>query len=195
MAEVPQWDMTLPTLIVVSGPPGSGKTTLTRQVADQIGCPAIIRDEIKQGMVLATPGFDPAGEDPLNLPTLDVFFDVLAVLLKGGVTVVAEAAFQDRLWRPNLQPLTGLAHIRIIRCSVAPSTAHDRIARRAGHDAHRAAHADTDLLDAIAAGNSPIESFVPISLDLPTLTVDTSDGYQPDLAAIAAFATANRLPD
>jgi len=43
-----------PTLIVVSGPAGSGKTTLAHAIASAIGCPAICRDEIKEGMVHAT---------------------------------------------------------------------------------------------------------------------------------------------
>lgn len=193
MAEVPQCGMvpSSPTLIVVSGPPGSGKTTLAREIAAQLGCPAIIRDEIKQGLVRATPGHQPGSDDPLNLTALAVFFDILTVLLKAGTTTVAEAAFQDRLWRPNLQSLTGLADIRIIRCTVPAAIAHTRIADRATTDAHRSAHADTGLLEAIAAGNSPIEIFVPIAMDLPALTVDTTDGYQPGLADIIAFATAN----
>ncbi|MER5625928.1 AAA family ATPase [Streptosporangium sp. NPDC002544] len=179
--------MTLPTLAVVSGPPGMGKTTLAHELAHHLGCPAIIRDEIKQGMVLATPGFTPGPQDPLNLPALAAFFTVLRVLLKAGVTVVAEAAFQDRLWRPNLEPLTDLAHIRVIRCTVPAAIAHARIAQRAEHGNHRAAHADQDLLEAIAAGQHSLESFVPISLDVPTLTVDTANGYSPDIQHIAAF--------
>jgi predicted kinase len=190
---VPQRDVTprLPTLIVVSGPPGSGKTTLARELAGGLGCPAIIRDEIKQGLVRATPGYRPGGEDPLNRTALAVFFDVLAVLLKAGTTTVAEAAFQDRLWRPNLLPLTGVADVRIIRCAVPAATAHTRIADRAATDAHRSAHADIGLLEAIAAGDSPVETFVSIAMDLPALTVDTTDGYRPGLADIIAFATAD----
>ncbi|MGY1899049.1 AAA family ATPase [Nocardia gipuzkoensis] len=38
----------LPTLVVVSGPPGSGNTTLAHALAAAIGCPAIRRDEIDQ---------------------------------------------------------------------------------------------------------------------------------------------------
>ncbi len=41
---------TMPTLVVISGPSGAGKTTLAHLLARRIGCPAICRDEIKEGM-------------------------------------------------------------------------------------------------------------------------------------------------
>jgi predicted kinase len=186
--------MTSPTLAVVSGGPGTGKTTLAHALAQELGCPAIIRDEIKQGLVMSTPGYHSGGDDPLNYPTLDAFFGVLKVLLQAGVTAVAEAAFQDRLWRPNLEPLANLAHIRVIRCVTPATIAHDRIVQRAEENAHRAAHGDRDLLDAIAAGEHSLDSFMPISLDVPTLTVDTSSGYTPAIQDIAAFVQAT-VPD
>jgi hypothetical protein len=45
-----------PTVIVVSGPPGSGKTPLAYAIASAVGCPAICRDEIKEGLVHAAHG-------------------------------------------------------------------------------------------------------------------------------------------
>jgi cytidylate kinase len=45
-----------PAPIVVSGPPGSGKTTLAHEIARPAGCPAVCRDEIKEGMACNAPG-------------------------------------------------------------------------------------------------------------------------------------------
>lgn len=61
-------------IVVVSGAPGTGKSTIARTLADRIGCPAILRDEIKQGMVLAADKPSDTGHDELNYPALEVFF-------------------------------------------------------------------------------------------------------------------------
>lgn len=67
-----------PTLVVVSGPIGAGKTTLAHRLAQAVGCPAICRDEIKEGMAQSRPGFVPAPGDELTMRTLPVFFGVRA---------------------------------------------------------------------------------------------------------------------
>src|SRR5580700_12246216 len=137
----------LPTLIVVSGPAGSGKTTLAHAIASAVGCPAICRDEIKEGMVHATfgpvaTGFVPRPGDELTARTLPVFFGVLELLVRAGVTTVAEAAFQDHVWRPRLEPLLNLARLRIVNCVVDPDLALRRIWQRARENPLRRAHAD-----------------------------------------------------
>ena len=180
----------LPTLVIVSGSPGTGKTTLAHQIASALGCPAICRDEIKQGMVYATPGFTPGPGDPLSIRTLATFFDVLGLLLASGVTVVAEAAFQDKLWRPGLEPLIGLAELRIVRCTVGADVAHDRIVRRIEENTHRVAHDDRGLLETLAGGTAALDAFVPISLAAPTLRVDTTEGYDPAMPEILNFVRA-----
>ncbi|MEV8374377.1 AAA family ATPase [Kribbella sp. NPDC056861] len=177
--------MSKPMLIVVSGPPGSGKTTLAHQVAAAVGCPAICRDEIKEGMAHATPGFVPGPGDPLTMRTLATFFDVIGLLIGRGTTMVAEAAFQDRVWRPGLTPFLGMADLRIIHCTVAAEVAYERITTRATDNPHRKAHED---------GHRPADTwrnahdaFDPINLPVPILAVDTSDGYDPPLPQIADF--------
>lgn len=171
-----------PTLIVISGPPAAGKTTLAHHLASRIGCPAICRDEIKEGMTLTTPNFTPSPGDDLTARTLPTFFNVLRLLLEAGVTTVAEAAFQDHVWRPRLAPFHELARIKVIQCVVDDEIARERTTRRATNTPTRRAHADTDA-------DSLRRSFTRLALDVPTINVDTTENYAPDLDFIASFAT------
>lgn len=171
--------MGAPTLVLVTGPPGSGKTTLAHALAAAIGCPALCRDEIKEGMVASSPGFVPAPSDPLTMRTYAVFFEAIGLLLRSEVTLVAEAAFQHALWERGLEPLTGLARTRVIRCSAPEDLARARQRARLAGGA-RGAHADA------AALASPLDFDAP-HLDVPTLDVVTAQGWQPTVAEIVRF--------
>lgn len=171
-----------PTLIIVSGRAGSGKTTLAHRLAVQIGCPALCRDELKEGMVHAEPGFAPAPSDPLTMRTYDLFFATIELWLRAEVTLVAEAAFQHPAWWRGLEPLLDRADLRIVRCRTGLEAARERIRRRTLEQRTRAAHAD----EAHAKEHDPA-AFVAIAVAAPTLEVDTSDGYRPGLDRIAAF--------
>jgi predicted kinase len=172
----------LPTLVIVSGPPGSGKTTLAHELARTIGCPAVCRDEIKEGMVHTEAGFVPAPGDDLTARTLPVFFGVLELLLTAGVTTIAEAAFQNRIWHPRLTPFLSLARFRIVHCVVDGEVAFQRVLGRGP----RAAHADPGPMDASDYIRRH-RAFDRVSLDAPSIEVDTTSGYQPGIDQIVAF--------
>lgn len=154
---------------------------LAHRLAAMIGCPALCRDEIKEGMVATTSGFVPGPSDPLTMRTYEVFFAAIRLFLEHGVTHVAEAAFQHANWVRGLEPLLPLANLRIVRCQVEPAMARARAEQRVREQPSRAAHDDVGHF-------SVARTFEPIRIDVPTLDVDTADGYRPDLDAIAAFA-------
>jgi predicted kinase len=177
----------LPTLVVVSGPIGAGKTTLAHQLARLIGCPAVCRDEIKEGMAHVTPGFVPRTGDELTARTLPVFFGVLELLLRAGVTTVADAAFQDHVWRAGLEPLSGLAQLRIVHCVTASEVAFRRAIRRSEDNPVRQVHADPGPDRDLVGFVRERDAFNRISMDAPSIEVDTTSGYRPELAKIVAF--------
>jgi predicted kinase len=174
-----------PTLVVVAGPPGSGKTTLAHALAAAIPCPAICRDEIKEGMMHAHGGyFDAAQGDPLTQRTFPLFFEVLRTLVSGGVTVVAEAAFQDGLWRRGLEPLLVCTELRIVNCRVDAVLSYERATDRGDR---RLAHGDSALRAGEEEWARRIASFEWISIPSPSIDVDTTDGYNPGMGALVAF--------
>jgi predicted kinase len=180
-----------PTLIVVAGRAGSGKTTLAHALARAVRCPIISRDEIKEGFVNATGEVGEPG-DAVQRHVSDAFFDVVKLLLERRVTLVAEAAFQHAVWAPRLQPLSGIARVRIVLCDVDPELARSRhIERGLADPARERFHDDRGVGIARAGGDwraLPIGGWDPPHLDVPTLAVDTSDGYRPHFEAIVAFA-------
>lgn len=183
--------MPRPTLVLVTGAPGSGKTTLAHELARQIPCPAVCRDEIKAGIVQTGGGQKPVWGGPVSTKTHDTFFATLRLLLEAGVTIVAEAAFKDGQWESDFESLRRLAEIRDVHCAVDPSLARARLERRlAEPDRTRVAHPDEELLSALAAGTTRFEDFGAIADAFPSVRVDTVDGYVPSIEEIVAFASA-----
>ena len=116
-----------------------------------------------------------------------VFFDIVTLLLDTGVGVVADAAFQDHVWQPNLAPLATRADLRVVQCHTDP------VDRAASHRGTRnaAAHADKELLARIDAGEPYFAAFRRVTIDVPSIDVDTTDGYSPPLRMWSRSSTAH----
>jgi predicted kinase len=174
-------------LTIVAGRPGSGKTTLAHALAKAVRCPVICRDEIKEGLVNSLKSVSPR-QDDLQRHTNDTFFKTIELLLQQGITLVAEAAFQHKLWAPRLEPLFAIATTRIIVCNIDPELARSRHIERGVADPRRESFHGDPVVQAARQGRSlPIDSYDPPKFDVPTLIVDTTQDYRPNIEMVVAF--------
>ena len=178
-------EQSLPILIVVTGRPASGKTTLAHTLARTIRCPVISRDEIKEGLI-NTIKTDEKIEDSAKWHVYDAFFEVVELLLTNNITVIAEAAFQHKLWIPKLELLKNIAEIKIIYCRIDPKLARLRFIQRGLSDPQRVFFHGDKAVQA-TKGILPIGNYNPPVMNVPTLTVNTSNGYEPKIEEIVLF--------
>lgn len=175
-----------PKLIIVTGRPGSGKTTLSKELGRLLYLPVVSRDEIKEGYV-NTFGIkhDKLPEDTNKIAT-EIFFKNLSFLLENKVSVIAEAAFQHSVWESQIQKLQKHAKVTIVICEVNDDVAAKRHLERGISDSKREFfHGDnrvshykkTGVVLAAAKYEAP-------SLSIPTIKVSTLDGYDPKLEKI-----------
>ena len=176
----------LPTVVVVTGSPGSGKTTLAHKLSKEMGCPAICRDEIKEGYVLTqNKSHDELSKD-VNTKISAIFFDLMNIYLRSGVTIVIEAAFQHNVWAPRLNEIKDIAKLKLLICDVDPLLAFERRQRRLLANPSRAKFHGEKL--AVVSNNpNVLQSYEPPSLDMPTLRVNTTNEYDPKLETLLHF--------
>jgi predicted kinase len=183
--------MPRPFIIVVTGRPGSGKTTLAHTVAQRIHCPALCRDEFKEGYVHTLGGTHASLGTDLNQRLYDIFFETVAFVVAKQISIVIEAAFQHAAWAPKLIPLRAVAHVSLIVCTTDPQRARVRWRERLAADPTRERFHGERVVTTAPAGSELVNyAYHPPAMDVPTLMVDTTDGYRPTLDHIIAFALA-----
>lgn len=176
-----------PLLVIVSGAPGAGKTTLGLAVSARLGLPFLAKDDLKEaiGDELGAPSDVPESQR-LGLAAYRILYDVTARILEAGGGAVIESNFRRGQSEPELRVIVELADARLVHCTAAAETIRARYAARYQRGDRHPVHLDNlragALADDLATGR-----FEPLDLDIPTLEVATDDGYTPGLDQILEF--------
>ena len=180
--------MNKPLLVIVTGRPASGKTTLAHILSKAIKCPLVSRDEMKEGYINTTGGRHSQLDDAVALHIYESSFEAIDLFISKGISIIAEAAFQDKLWRPKLSMLRLKAEIKIIICKTTPELAKSRFIERLANDPDRDKfHGDKSTTLETEQGNLLTGVYESVQMDTPTLQVDTTDNYNPDIEKIILF--------
>ena len=150
--------------MVVSGPPASGKTTLSRAIAPVLGLPLIAKDTIKQALMTVLPVPDVAASRVVGRASVAA---LLAVAAESSGGAVLESVWHRSNALDELRRLPGQVVEVFCRCD--PVLAAERYALRAGSR-------DAGHFDALRATGELWNDEVaqPVAGGWPVIEVDTA---------------------
>jgi predicted kinase len=175
----------LPRLVVVTGAPGTGKTVLAARLSRELGLPLLTKDSIKEAMMDALPVPDRQASMQLGAAVFRVLFALSHSLLDAGVGIILEAPFTHPQADAPLRELGRHARCALIHCVAPVELVLQRYRNRYESGQRHPGHFDDVVLDGLAARIQTGEFEAPL-IDVPTLIVDTRDGYNPTLDEIVA---------
>src|SRR5215468_7004700 len=128
---------TKPKCIIVTGMPGSGKTTLSKKLGKRLWMPVISRDEIKEGYVNTYGVKHDQLPADTNAVVSNFFFDIVNQYLTNGVSIIIAAAFLPQVWKPSIDRIAENGSPFIIVCSIDSDIAAERHLQRGLDDPSR----------------------------------------------------------
>jgi predicted kinase len=135
------------TVIVVTGLPATGKTTLARVLAERYGLPLICKDTIKEPLLDVLGAASRIESRNLSDASFAVLFALARELLSLGWGVILEGNFRPGEHETALRQTGKGMELRIaqVLCCVGEPIRLERLRARRGDPARHPGHRDADL--------------------------------------------------
>jgi predicted kinase len=177
--------MSSPLLIIITGLPCSGKTTLGKRLAADLRLPYFYKDGIKELLFERLGWQDRAWSRLLSLASYDVLFQVMEAQLQAGRSSIVESNFNAAVDTPKFlalfegHPFTPFQLV----CRAPGEVLLQRYQRRAELAERHPGHLDRLILDEL---REPLLTGLYIPLELPGqwVEVDTTDFHTIDYASL-----------
>jgi predicted kinase len=171
--------MEKPLLVVVTGPPAAGKTTIARELAARLRVPLVAKDSIKEALFDGLGTGDLAWSQRLGTATYLAMLALAKDSVVAGASLVLEANFvRGSEVETRLAALP--ARFVQIHCSAPLEVLIDRYGSRERHPGHVDSERISALREAVETGRHE-----PLDLPGETIRVDTTGAV--DFAALAGL--------
>jgi predicted kinase len=157
------------TFVVVTGPPGAGKTTVAAALRDQLGYPLVAKDTLKESLGESLGITEPAKSKRLGVAVFEVLTLIVRELVANGVSVIAEGNFTNA---SSLVVDPPSAEIVQVHVTAAPEILRERLLARdpSRHPVHYDAESADSIAERLAAGE-----WDPLALPGRLIEIDTSE--------------------
>lgn len=154
-------------VLVITGLPASGKTTLARQLARRYRVALLAKDSFKEPLFDSLGVGNAAHSRRLSDISYEILFNVARELASASADFILEGNFRRGEHEARLQALEGARIVQVF-CAVDEPTRYARLAARREDASRHPGHRDAERVDATAPGDC--------LLDLPgeCIVVDTS---------------------
>jgi len=165
-----------PFVLIVTGAPASGKTTLGRQLAAALGLPYFSKDLFRESLFDSLGWHDRAWSQRLGGASTRLLFRSAEALLAAGQSVLLECNFYAQWDTPQLLGLRDRFACRFVQvvCTADGPTLVERYERRALSGERHPGHTDATSLDELRP-RLLNERWEALDIDGPVLTIDTTN--------------------
>jgi predicted kinase len=165
-----------PTIIIVTGRPAAGKSTLAKWLSQELKLPLVSKDNIREELFERLGWKDREWAQLLGKASVDMMFYFAQAELEVGHSIIMDNSFYPSVSNPRFQALKEQYHAESIQivCDSDRETLFQRFKLRADSGSRHPGHGDKDVLDELYSNLADNSSQI-LEIGGSVIEVDTTD--------------------